>query len=69
VDGIIPDEADADTAILRQRNNWASGIDEIPIELFKANEVIKKEIYKCIMKFWRTEQVPQDWKQNFLCTV
>jgi hypothetical protein len=31
-------------AILRQRNNKAPGIDGIPVELFKANEVIKKEI-------------------------
>jgi hypothetical protein len=49
-EGLIPDEADMDTAILRQRNNKVLGIDGIPVELFKANEAIKKEIYKLIVK-------------------
>jgi sorting nexin-29 len=69
VEGLIPDEADVDTAILRQRNNRAPGIDGILVELFKANEAIKKEMYKLIVKIWKTEQIPQDWKYSILCPV
>jgi hypothetical protein len=60
VEGLIPDEDDMDTAILRQRNNKAFGTDGIAVDLFKANEAIKKEIHKLTVKFWRTEQIPQD---------
>jgi hypothetical protein len=63
VEGLIPDEADVDTAILRQRNNNAPGIDGIPVELPKANEAIK-EIHKLTAKIWRTEQIPHDWKHT-----
>jgi hypothetical protein len=65
-EGLIPDEADVDMAILRQRNNKAPGIDGIPLKLFKAHEVIKKDIYKFTVKIWRTEQIPQDWKYSNL---
>jgi hypothetical protein len=58
-----------DTAILRQRSDKAPGIDGISVKLFKANEVIKKEIYKLIVKIWRTEHIPQDWKYSILCPV
>jgi hypothetical protein len=66
---LTPDEADVDMAILRQRNNKAPGIDGLPVELLKANETIRKEIYKLIVKIWRTEQIPTDWKYSIICLV
>jgi hypothetical protein len=66
---LIPDEADVDMAILRQRNNKAPGIDGIPVELLKANETIRKETHKLIVKIWRTEQIPMDWKYSIICPV
>jgi hypothetical protein len=65
---LIP-EADVDMAILRQRNNKAPGIDGIPVELLKTNETIRKEIYKLIVKIWRTEHIPTDWKYSVICPV
>jgi hypothetical protein len=66
---LIPDEAGVDMAILRQGNNKAPEIDGIPVELLKANETIRKEIYKLIVKIWRTEQIPTDWKYSIVCPV
>jgi hypothetical protein len=56
-------------AVLRQRNNKAPGIDGIPVEVHKANETIRKKIYKLIVKIWRTEQIPTDWKYSIICPV
>jgi sorting nexin-29 len=56
-------------AVLRQRNNKAPGIDGMRVELLKANETISKEIYKLIVKIWRTEQIPTDWKYSIIRPV
>jgi hypothetical protein len=55
--------------VLRQRNNQSPGTDGIPVEVHKANETIRKEIYKLIVKIWRTEQIPTDWKYSIICPV
>jgi sorting nexin-29 len=39
------------------------------VELLKANEAIRKEIHKLIVKIWRTEQIPTDWKCSIICPV
>ena len=46
--------------------NKASGVDGIPIELF---QIIKDDVVKVLdsicQQIWKTQQWPQDWKDQF----
>ncbi|CAF1545793.1 unnamed protein product, partial [Rotaria magnacalcarata] len=51
-------------------NNKASGIDEIPAELFKilGDDVVKILLAIC-QQIWKTQQWPKDWKRSIYIPI
>ena len=47
--------------------NKASGCDGIPVELFQIlkNDAVKV-LHSVCQQIWKTQQCPQDWKNQFL---
>ena len=45
--------------------NKASGGDGIPVELFQILKDAMKVLYSICQQIWKTQQQPQDWKNQF----
>lgn len=56
--------------INKSRNLKAPGKDSINAELLKyGSDTLKERIYKLILKIWREEKMPEDWKVGQIITI
>ena len=58
-----PSQSEIDSVINSLRNNKAPGQDGIPAEVYKsATGIASPWLHEVIAQVWRTESVPQDWR-------
>ena len=50
-------------------NEKSTGIDEIPIELFKASPEAIQELHNLIASFWGKETFPEAWYQGLFVNI
>ncbi len=63
-------QAEVVTAIKRLKNNKAPGVCNILPEMLKyGSDSVHAALYRVILGIWRTEQAPQDFKQNILLPI
>ncbi|XP_012553288.1 uncharacterized protein LOC105843006 [Bombyx mori] len=57
-------------AIMRLKNNKASGIDNLPSELWKyGGEALQSRFYNLIKMIWESEQQPVEWYSGVICPI
>src|SRR5687768_14511585 len=52
-------------AISSLKNNKASGLDNIPAELLKGEE-LSKVMYDLVKRIWNTEELPDQWLEGVI---
>ena len=58
------------TAIKRLKNNKSPGVCNILPEMLKyGGDSVHSALYRVILGIWRTEQAPQDFKQDILLPI
>jgi len=66
----VPSKEEIRQAIKLVKNGKAAGKDNIPGEALKADLETSTEIlYHLFQKVWKTEQIPQDWKDGFIVKI
>ena len=50
-------------------NGRATGIDGIPIELFKISQIAKEQLYKIICRVWEEEKIPHDMTTGCIINI
>lgn len=62
--------AEVVTAIKRLKSNKAPGVCNILPEMLKyGGDAVHAALYRVILGIWRTEQAPQDFKQDILLPI
>lgn len=57
-------------AIIQLTNNKAAGKDGIGAELIKMGPENRSIcLPRLIVRFWKTKQLPEEWKQGVLCPI
>ena len=59
--------AEVEAAVRRLKSRKASGVDEIPAELWKhGGEEVCEVLHSLISKVWETEELPDQWKEALI---
>jgi hypothetical protein len=65
-----PDLLETKMAIQPLKSNKATGIDNIPSEIYKpGGEFLKIQKYELIAKIWETEVIPKEWCNSIPCPI
>ena len=66
---LAPTLKEVEMAVKCLSNEKSTGIDEIPIELFKASPEAIKELHNLITSLWEKEAFPDDWYQELFVNI
>ena len=65
-----PTLAEVKSAIKKLNSHKACGTDGIPGELIKfGGEELCNELWKLVIKIWRLEEIPSEWKKGIIIPV
>ena len=66
---LAPTLKEVEMAVKCLRNEKSTGIDEIPIELFKACPEAIQELHSIIVLIWGKDILPDDWYQGLFVNI
>ena len=66
---LAPTLKEVEMAVKCLRNEKSTGIDEIPIELFKASPESIQELHSIIVLIWGKDILPDDWYQGLFVNI
>ena len=57
-------------ALKKMKNGKASGMDQVPAELFKnMGDVGSEWLLELLFRLWDSQAVPEDWSKDLMCPV
>ena len=70
IDTSLPSEEEVGRAIRSLKSNKAAGVDRVNSEMLKAGgETVHRRLHALIVKIWREEVIPEDWRKSELVVL